>query len=230
MAVIKTIRGLYKFKQVDLYLGKKQINKEIAKVNLLDIKKILDKGNLYYGLIFGVLLGAIREHDFITHDQDTDLFILSEDEEKFKLLLFEMQELGFNLIRYDRRGLYSVIRDGEYIDFYVFQPFQKGIRYSGSDYVLEKHLTRTIKINFQGEEFRIPADYIEFLEIYYGYDWQTPIIWSTYNLSKFKIIREKIIVKLKRALPKTIFKWLQFIHAKKKRDRFFYRIKNRSLN
>ncbi|MDP4238372.1 MAG: LicD family protein [Bacteroidota bacterium] len=225
MAILKTNRGPYKFKQLDLFLGKKQINKEIARDNILDIKKILDKGDLYFGLINGTLLGAVREHDFISHDEDTDLFVLSEEEEKLKLLFFDMKESGFDLIRYDRRGLYSVMRYGEYIDFYIFRPFQNGVRYSGSDYVLEKHLSNTIEIYFQDEKFRVPADYVEFLEIYYGNNWQTPIVWTTYDLSRFQIFREKLIVKIKRALPNKLFEKLQYAHAIRKRELFFYRIK-----
>lgn len=230
MATLNTVRSPYKFKQKDLYVGIKQINKQIARVNLLDIKKILDNGNLYFGLISGTLLGAIREHDFISHDQDTDLFLLSEDEEKFKSLLFDMKEIGFHLIRYDRRGLYSVIRDGEYIDFYIFQPFQNGIRHSGSCYVLEKHVTKTIEIDFIGAKFRVPADYTDFLSIKYGNDWHIPIAKTTYNLSKIQVAKEKMIVKVKRVLPKILFVWLQYIHAKRKREKFFYRIKKYNVN
>jgi lipopolysaccharide cholinephosphotransferase len=225
MTTLQTIRGPYKFKQVDLYLGRKKINKVISRANLLDIKKILDKGNLNFGLIHGTLLGAIREHDFISHDEDIDLSVLSEDEEKFKSLLFDMKESGFDLIRYDRRGLYSVMRQGEYIDFYIFKPFQRGVRHSGSDYVLEKHLTKTIEIDFQNTKFRVPADYIEFLEIYYGNDWQTPIVWTTYNLSKIQVLRGEMIVKIKRALPRIVFIGLQYVHARRKRELFFNRVK-----
>jgi|BarGraIncu01122A_1022018.scaffolds.fasta_scaffold31909_2 glycerol-3-phosphate cytidylyltransferase len=225
MATLNSGSIPYKFKQRDLYVGIKQINKEIARVNLLDIKRLLDNGNLYFGLTSGTLLGAIREHDFITHDQDTDLFILSEDEEKLKLLFFDMKKIGFNLIRYDRRGLYSVMRDGEYIDFNIYKPFTKGIRHSGSNYVLENHFTKTIEIDFLGAKFRVPADYTHFLAIKYGDDWRIPIARTTYDLSKIQVIEERTIVKIKRVLPEFLFFWLQYIHAKSKREIFFDRIK-----
>lgn len=233
MAFIKTTKGRLYYKPVELYLGLKKINKEISKVNLKLIKKYFDENDLYFVLGFGTLLGAIRDNDFIEHDEDIDLFILEEDEDKLKNLLWNIKDIGFELIRYDKRGLYTVMKDGEYIDFYVFRKYKKykGIVHSGSDYILEYFLTDTINYNFLGDEYRIPKDYQTFLALHYGDNWMTPVVWSTYDLPKYKIIKLRIISKIKRNLPKCIFDFMQERNknAVIRRQRLFERARKMGL-
>lgn len=229
MAKLKTDYGFYKFKQKNIVLGIKKIDKEVSKRNLLEVKDVLDKNGLYFGLMFGTLLGAIREHDFITHDEDIDLFILSEDEEKFKSILFKLREVGFELIRYERSGLYSIFRNGEYIDFYTMKPFKKGVRYWGGDYLLEKYLIDTILIDFQGVKFVVPTKCEEFLELCYGSNWRTPIEYTNGKLSKFKIVFSKIKSITKRLLPNYMYQKLLLNHHKADFERFLKRCKEMNI-
>ena len=76
---IKTSGKIISYNEKKLYHGRKKINKKIAQKNLLVIRNILIKTNIRWGLIFGTLLGAIREKNFIAHDEDTDIFVLYED-------------------------------------------------------------------------------------------------------------------------------------------------------
>jgi len=55
--------------------GFKKIDISIAKKNLLDFRRILNRNGIKFGLIYGTLLGAIREQNFIKHDEDTDVYI-----------------------------------------------------------------------------------------------------------------------------------------------------------
>ena len=75
MPVIKAICGDISYTTYPLYLGIKKIDKIIARENLLLFKDIVSKHHIPFGLIAGTLLGAIREHDFIEHDEDVDLFL-----------------------------------------------------------------------------------------------------------------------------------------------------------
>jgi len=230
MAKIKTKNGTYKYNQIDIYAGMKRINKDISFQNLIQIQNILEKVNIYWGFIFGTVLGAIREKDFIAHDEDIDLFILDTDECKLIDALFVLRENGFELIRYDKGGIYSFIKNNEYVDFYVFKPYKKGIYHCGSYYLLEKHLKETIFIDFRGGEFRVPKDYEEYLEITYGDDWQTPIEYFQYSMSKKDILKAKIEVRIKRNLPQFIFDWLQYRHGSFRRIRFYERLYKKKLD
>ena len=60
------------------------------------------------------------ENNFIEWDEDIDLFVLEEDKNKLLNAFWDLKEVGFDLVRVDRCDmLYSVMRNGEYIDFYI---------------------------------------------------------------------------------------------------------------
>ncbi len=54
------------------------MNKRRAKQNLIDIYELLKSININSWLCCGTLLGAIREKDFIDHDNDVDLGIFAD--------------------------------------------------------------------------------------------------------------------------------------------------------
>jgi lipopolysaccharide cholinephosphotransferase len=133
-------------------------NREIFKENLLDIKKVLDKNNVSFFLMFGTLLGAIRDKKFIKTDIDTDLGFFREDKVNFYKVILELRDYDFWLIRTDHNdNLISVRRDDEYIDFCFFDRINIPI-------------TNLIEYPFIGETFLIPENYDEILTELYG-DW-----------------------------------------------------------
>ena len=117
---INTERGVYRYKFVPIFQGIKRIDKKIAHENLLILKRLCDEAGLKFILFYGSLLGAVREHDFITHDEDIDVVMYKSDMPKFLNLLFDLRKEGFELARYERRGFLSIIRKGEYIDVYFY--------------------------------------------------------------------------------------------------------------
>jgi len=50
-----------------------------ARENLIATHELLSQTEVRWGIIFGTLLGAVRESDLIEHDEDTDIFVLAED-------------------------------------------------------------------------------------------------------------------------------------------------------
>lgn len=56
-----------------------KMNKENAKYLLSTIKNVFESNGITLILSYGTLLGAIREHDFISHDADMDTMIWQKD-------------------------------------------------------------------------------------------------------------------------------------------------------
>lgn len=220
MAILKTPKGIIKFKQHNMYLGSKRINKEIADKNLILVSEIMDKNNVYFGLYAGSILGAVREHDFIDWDEDIDLYFLEEELPKFLSALYDLVDNGFELLRYERRGLYSVKRNGEYIDFYMQKKIADGVWSVGETPTLEEDVMDTIFVPLRGGQYRVPRNYDRCLTLWYG-DWRTPVQYANFELSKMQIFRLKIQQVIKRMLPNWLYQKMLYRHHRKKREAFF---------
>ncbi|MGB5966197.1 MAG: LicD family protein [Sulfurimonadaceae bacterium] len=194
---IMTDNGIYSYEEVELYLGRKIIDPEIAKKNLLDFKKVMDVHGVRYGLWFGTLLGAVREGGFMVYDEDVDVFVLEEDRNKVLNALFDLEKLGMKVARYhDDKSLLSVIRDDEYIDMYFYKKdFTK--RRKTDNVIDAKYLEHTETIEFLGEQFPVPGNPKQVLSILYGEDWHIPNKdGKPINESLSKKIKDFLIEKL----------------------------------
>ena len=152
--IIKTPKGIYEYKPLIVYEGIKKIDKLKARKNLLLFKEISERNGLVFGLAFGTFLGAMREHDFIDHDEDIDLFVLNEYKDLFLSMLFELRDNGFEVIRYDRRGdLCSIMRNGEYIDILFFRKINGDVRLAQSYFLPGQFVEEIALYDFQGKKF-----------------------------------------------------------------------------
>jgi len=154
----------------------KPINRSLAKQNLLQFKKILDKASLKFFLAYGTLLGAVREGDFIAHDSDVDVGMYATDKEKFLPLLFTLKDAGLELVRFDEK-LISLMKDGEYIDIYFFEKklFPKLGWHCNGLYMPTKYLESLSQLTFHGHNFAIPTFHLGLLVFLYGKNWRTPV-------------------------------------------------------
>lgn len=202
---LKTPNGVYTYKRRILYIGIKVINKDIANENLQLLNSIFKKRGIKFGLIYGTLLGAIREKDFISHDEDIDLFILEEYRDKFLDSLFELRKEGFEVVRDDRAGLISIMRKNEYLDFYFFKKYKTGLRICSGLIMHESFFTNTIQYQFKGDYYDIPKDYEDFLVFEYGENWNIPIKYTDFNVSPLKKYLFYIKEYIKDFLPERIF-------------------------
>lgn len=200
---IITPNGKYTYTFVPIFEGVKKIDKHQAKENLFLFKKIMDKHKLKFLLAFGTLLGAVREHDFIDHDEDIDLIMKKSDMDKFLSLLFEFRKYGFEVIRYERRGFLSLMRKGEYIDFYFYEPYPEDtdLMYCCHAIFPKKLLEETAPITFLGKDFNAPRDYRKMMEISYGKDWMTPIEKFDFKLSMCERFKQWLKQYIKAMLP-----------------------------
>jgi len=172
---IETSNGIVKIKAKDFSEPTKYLNLDVAKKNLLDLKKVMDQSGVKFGLIYGTLLGAYRENNFIKHDYDTDLYVLEEVKQDLLDALPKLINIGFEVCRYDG-SLLSVSRDDEYIDFYIFRKSKFFYRKNNVGLSAKAtYLENTVDYNFLGESFQIPKNVESFLVYLYGTTWNTPI-------------------------------------------------------
>lgn len=174
MRTIRTSKGLLEYNNHYLYLGEKTINPHIMIEDLQILSVYLDKIDICWGPAFGTLIGIVRNNNFLPWIPNFDIFILKEDEERFKDVLWLLKDEGFNLVRYERRGLYYLERKGEFFKVFVLRKISAEIRHTGgSDFIHEKYLQNTVKWDFKGVELNVPQELDEYLSFQYG-DWIVP--------------------------------------------------------
>ena len=225
MPRIKTPKGTYKFKLIPIYPGWKLIDKEKAFENLCLFKEIADRNDFRFFLAYGTLLGAIREKDFIDHDEDIDLGADYQDVDVFMSMLFELREHGFEVARWDDRGLISIIRNNEYIDIYFFKKYNDKLLINCGEPLPKQYLDNQGVIEFKGVEFNAPADTVGAVEYWYGKDWQTPAQWLDFHTPKWRIWMFKAMQWVKLYIPKCLTKNL----LKKKEQTMFNKYLKRGV-
>lgn len=225
MPRIKTPKGTYKFKLVPIYPGWKLIDKKKAFENLCLFKDIADRNGFRFFLAYGTLLGAIREKDFIDHDEDIDLGADYQDVDMFMSMLFELREHGFEVARWDDRGLISIIRNNEYIDIYFFKKYNDKLLINCGEPLPRQYLENQEVIEFKGVEFNAPADTVGAVEYWYGKDWQTPAQWLDFHTPKWRIWMFKVMQWVKLYIPKCLTKNL----LKKKEQIMFNKYLDRGV-
>jgi len=152
------------------------MNQEVMKKNLIDFKRVMDKHGVKFVLIFGTLLGAIRDKKLIDWDTDVDTACFAPDHKLIHRVVIELKELGFNVVKREWCPLHDqfFIRDGEKIEIWWFCDtgdewfYDKHIRYPKRFFDITEH------IEFLGGTFQVPSNPKEFLTLTYGNDWGTP--------------------------------------------------------
>jgi len=175
MARLKTSKGFLEYNSHLLYFGNIVMDHEVMTENLQIISVYLDKIDINWGPAFGTLIGVVRNNDYLPWKAVFDIYILKEDEERFKDVLWMLKEEGFDLVRHERRGLYYLRRKNEFIKVFVLHKICSDVRHTGgSDFIHEKYLQNTVKWDFKGIGLNVPAEVDEYLEFQYGVDWVIP--------------------------------------------------------
>lgn len=202
-------------------------------------KELFDEAGIKFALVFGTLLGAVREHGH-TIKGDYDMDICVWDEEKLRNNLVSMQAKGLKVCRAIEGIIYSFRLDEScYIDIYIvrsmgfFEDFPIGTYclYLGGMRLPKKFLAEYSEIEFLGEKCLCPANPERLLEFWYGSDWRIPQnkkgnyharLWTYKQKAKtlvkriirmpFKIIRLVLFPSYRRAV----------INRRKETGSFFY--------
>jgi glycerol-3-phosphate cytidylyltransferase len=221
MAHIKTSKGFLNYESHLLYFGNKVMDKEIMLDNLKVLSIYLDKIGINWGPAFGSLIGIIRNDEFQSWKPLFDIYILKEDEERFKDVLWFLIEEGFKLVRYERRGYYYLERRGEYIKVYVLIKISPDVRHTaGAFYIHDKYLQNTVRWDFKGIEINVPVDVDEYLTFNYGEDWIIPKQTMVYSTSKFLCYWHWTKVLLQDILPDNLYYYWLLNNKKKDFTRF----------
>lgn len=148
---------------------------------LVDMREVLKKHKIKYWLNWGMLLGAVRDSDFIPYDTDIDVTVHAEDKEKiWDIVKPEMQKLGCFVPQKEIccDGDSWFIRAGEKIELNWVTDMGDNYNYSPGrcDLACPKRYIDTLDtITFRGETFNIPNNAEKYLELSYGDTWRTPL-------------------------------------------------------
>ncbi|QYJ02482.1 LicD family protein [Nocardioides panacisoli] len=147
---------------------------------------VLDTAGVAAFLAYGTLLGAVREGEFIGHDNDIDLGYVSAARhpvdvmrESFRLER-ALEHDGLTVERYSGAGFKVLVRDGagiaRWID--VFGGFWHGDRLALMGELLtpfrSEWITPLGSVRLAGETFPAPAVPERLLEAMYGPEWRVP--------------------------------------------------------
>jgi ubiquinone/menaquinone biosynthesis C-methylase UbiE len=158
----------------EFHEGVTALDKEACKHLLFSTKKVLK--DITFMLVFGTLLGAYRDGDFIEWDEDVDIALFDRDKEAVDKLIkggyFAIYGLEF--IR-DDPVCYSFVYDNNYIDLYFFTDTGEDF-VCGSKMKIERtQLDKLSTIKFLGEDFQTVRYITRYLIDKYGMKWIEPI-------------------------------------------------------
>ena len=136
-------------------------------------------------LVYGTLLGFVRENDFLPHDNDIDLGLLDDDFQKKHLIKEILSKKGYRL-RFDDGYSFEFIHPEWpylFVDFYrVFKKRNHMVIETLSDvdmktvnsyYFPLEAMDEFRIVNFHKSKISIPSDPTIFLSTAYG-EWQIP--------------------------------------------------------
>ena len=146
------------------------------KLDLEDIHDVFLSLDIDFILIDGVLLGAVRDQNFIKWDWDIELALLEEAViDNTTTILSALNEKGFRITLVDPFSItykINVVKRGTKFSLVGLRSFY-GYRYR----INFKYPARSFKtldeIEFLGKKYKIPSDVKCLLTFCYG-DWQTP--------------------------------------------------------
>lgn len=165
------------------------MNREIAKQNLLDIKKVLDGLKIKFWLHTGTLLGAIRDKSIISYDHDIDLRMKATDLPKMQIKKLESMRFKVRVVKPVYRGKLKLIKyfqmkrsDKTPINLavmYLYKPEGLYITWPNNATNVnavtpQKFYDGNYFTDFLGEKFRIPKNAEKFLVRFYKKDWRIP--------------------------------------------------------
>lgn len=175
------------------------MDKAAAKDNLFKAVDIMEKHGIRMFLMYGTLLGAIREGDFIDHDDDMDVGLFEADREAFAVARKEMESLGFVVSRQREGRVFDIVRNDIGLDFFFVREKKNlfGRRYwdlDGRTSIAARHLDGLDTMDFLGRPFLVPRDRVALMKRLYGPNWRIPVADKPANMD-FRVRVRKYLVR-----------------------------------
>lgn len=186
----------------------------VRKKEFLKICDVLDALKVNYFLNTGILLGAVRNNDFIKWDWDIEISVFSNEfVPKIDSISNQLKKNGFKITKFitdednpkiDFIGAYS--KDVTSYTIYGWKYSKiRDVFWRKQLTVPAKYLKKFSKIKFLGRQFNCPIHCKEYLTFVYG-NWKKPLrasnkkVYHTKNFYKktsfFTIYLEKFLMKI----------------------------------
>lgn len=160
------------------YEHNRPLDQEAAKYLLITINKVLREHGITLMPMFGTLLGAIREHDFIKKDDDVDVVIYAKDKNAIFALCPELEKYDIHLHCYVLPWIFTFEYKGMTCDIYPLYesvwPWTNHYYLLLEYYISRKFFDTTEDYELFGEIFKVPAHPEKILTYLYGKDWRIP--------------------------------------------------------
>lgn len=188
------------------------MNREKAKEVLFAVADALDRRGMTFFIDYGTLLGGIREHDFIEHDNDIDLGIFDDLCANYGVLFDIARELWTKGVRlnaiWDGNAI-SFLADGVSVDLNIYRKVgdQYVISLFGKkSYYPERFLDSLQEMEFCGRMFKCPSDPEGLMTLGYGDTWRTPVKDAKPNML-FRRERHNAVIEAEFMVPIFSNKW-----------------------
>jgi len=178
--IIAKKKGKIKIEDEDV--RSRYLNPETSKYLLLKTKYVFDTNNITFLLLFGTLLGAYRDKNFINPDTDVDLGLFQNDIEKVEELINEGYFAIYGIYKlnswWENEDQFIKLQyKKDEIDFYFFQKKNDIYEFNSNNvyyFIPKDQIDNELgKIEFLGENFSTVNDIEKYLTRVYG-EWQTP--------------------------------------------------------
>jgi FkbM family methyltransferase len=188
------------------------------KRDLEDIKAAFDKLGLSFFLIDGVLLGAIREQNFIKWDWDVELAVFEEEiMPNINSLLNELFSSGFEIININPFSSFfkiNIMKRGTKFSLVGLKKTRNKWRYRALFRYPAKLFDDAQFINFLGTEYLIPYPPEEMLTFIYG-QWKTPLR----SVKQSEYLNQNVL------MPRFLFFLIRIRHFITEYDSYLLRLK-----
>ena len=205
------------------------IEEDDARELFCKFKQLFDDAGIKFSLVYGSLLGAVRNGTVIPGDNDMDVYTWEEEKLRAHIIDFYNKGLKLCVIRPGRMYRFH-LNPSCWIDVYIYGelkgllslPYRRSCIGIMGNETPRKFFTGYREIEYLGEKVLCPENPERLLEFWYGPDWRIPQNKKgIYRVRSAHYIRQPFTY-MRRGL-RYIGKGLKFLFSKSYRQQILYR-------